>query len=155
MSTKPRRKEPIRFFKDDTQFQECVAYWKHLLYLDDWAIKAKLVVELIDDDGMLLAGNNDFSIMHKTCSISVTNEHDTENDILKCCAEKTLVHELLHCHYNWLGNKDSDYAGAYFSVLDHQRLEFMARSLVCAKYGLDTSWFTKVEENQVVARRKT
>jgi hypothetical protein len=142
MSTKSRREEPIRFFKDDSQFQECVAYWKHLLYLDDWAIRAELVYELIDGD---VAGRNTYLTENKVCRIQIVNKYDTENEILKFCAEKTLVHELLHCHYNWIENSSPNYEAVYFLELDHQRMEFMARSLVCAKYGLDTSWFMEVE----------
>ena len=58
--------------------------------------------------------------------------------------ENVLVHELLHCKYNWLAN-ESFYEGKYVDVMEHGLLEQMAKSLIMAKYDLILDYFNDTE----------
>lgn len=55
--------------------------------------------------------------------------------------EKDLVHELLHCKYDWMGCQGRTYEGVYLDATEHQKLEEMAKSLIMAKYGVDYNYF--------------
>ena len=55
--------------------------------------------------------------------------------------KRNLVHELLHCKYDWMGNQGGTYEGVYLDATEHQKLEEMAKSLIMAKYGVGYDYF--------------
>lgn len=59
---------------------------------------------------------------------------------MRYCAEKILVHELLHCRYNWIKSPDS-VEGIFWYTYEHYFLEQMAKSLIMVKYGLELNYF--------------
>ena len=72
-----------------------------------------------------------------------TVEYD--NEYTKHCEELTLVHELLHCAMPLFCNDDDSATmrDAWVELLEHQRIDMLAKSLIMAKYGVDIEWFMK------------
>lgn len=129
-------------FESEKQLRKCLKWWQKKLFLQDWAIKAILVeAPLLDDSGNELAGQNAFNI-ESSCSLIrvVIPNDDIRSRICKYCAELTLVHELLHCKYNWTA-APSTFEGVYCDTKEHQLLEQMAKSLIMVKYNLPFDWF--------------
>ena len=143
MSEQQTNKTPIMEFESQEQLQACVEEWKKVLFLQDWTIKGALVdPPFLDDEGDELGGHNSLQVVNRCSFIQIVKPNDDIRDrIVKFCAEVTLVHELLHCKYNWtLKNADSiEYA--YFETLEHSLIEQMAKSLIMVKYNLPFEWF--------------
>lgn len=136
---------PIEEFETPEQLEECLRWWQHKLYLDSWLIVAHTTNEIIDKDGSRMCCTEGLNIFEHESSQSsiqiITKEtHDDERMIFKYCAEKILVHELLHCKYAWMDNQTA-YESVYLCSKEHQLLEEMARTLVMAKYNLDYGYF--------------
>lgn len=136
---------PIEEFETPEQLEECLRWWQHKLYLDSWMILAHTTDEIVDDKGEnqdYTEGFNTFVFESSQASIQILTKkaHDENNMLFKYCAEKVLVHELLHCKYAWMDNQGS-YEGVYVCSREHQLLEEMAKSLIMAKYNLDYNYF--------------
>jgi hypothetical protein len=143
------RKSPIMEFTNDEELMACMREWKKILFLEHWTIKAMLVDAIENEEE--LCGQNHF-VMILNCSLikiikpmPLTGE-DLRNRMAKFCHEQILVHELLHCKYNWVMETDT-YAGKYHDTLDHSLMEQMAKSLIMAKYNLPFEWFENFESN--------
>lgn len=112
------------------------------LFLDSWIIKAKVSSksEFIDKESM---GETELDIVNQCSLIKILSPSDfPEGCIMKYCAEKILVHELLHCKYNWVGyHNEPSYEEFYFKTKDHALLEEMAKSLIMVKCGVDLDYF--------------
>lgn len=131
-------------FNSKEELNNCLKWWQEKLFLTDWIIKAKICepCEFVDDGNM---GENSFDMVNKCCVIRILDKKYYGNDrIMKYCAEKILVHELLHCLYNWSGNEES-YEGKYVDIMEHGLLEQMAKSLIMAKYDLSFDYFNDTE----------
>lgn len=125
-------------FNSKEELNACLKWWKEKLFLTDWIIKAKICepCNFIDEGNM---GENSFDMVNKCCVIRILDKKYYGNDrIMKYCAEKVLVHELLHCKYNWIAN-ESCYEGKYVDVMEHGLLEQMA------KYDLSFDYFNNAE----------
>lgn len=136
---------PIEEFETQEQLEECLRWWQHKLYLDSWMILAHTTDTIVDKCGerqVATEGFNTFEFESSQSSIQIlTREsHDNERILFRYCAEKILVHELLHCKYAWMDNQGS-YEGVYVCSREHQLLEEMAKSLIMAKYNLDYGYF--------------
>lgn len=130
-------------FNSKEELTACLKWWQEKLFLTDWIIKAKICEPCdFNDDGNL--GENSFDMVNKCCVIRILDKKYYGDRIMKYCAEKVLVHELLHCKYNWLSN-DSSYEGKYVDVVEHGLLEQMAKSLIMAKYDLGLDYFADGE----------
>lgn len=135
-------KTPIMEFETEEQLQACIEEWKKVLFLQHWVIKGKLVDELYDSNGVELAGHNNFVIEGNCCLIQIVRANeDNKSRIVKYCAEETLVHELLHCKYNWTQKSSDSIEYAYYEIMEHSLIEQMAKSLIMAKYNLPFEWF--------------
>lgn len=135
-------KNPIMEFESEDQLQACIEEWKKVLFLQDWIIKGKLVEELFDDNDNELAGSNSFQVTNKCGLIQIVKANeDNKSRIVKYCAEATLVHELLHCKYNWTSKCSDSIEYAYYDNLEHSLIEQMAKSLIMTKYNLTFEWF--------------
>jgi len=131
--------QPIMQFHDAEQAQNCLAEWKNLLYLNDWIITVKLDQKI--DDNQLAVIGYEYSLMAAVIKFAdIRKLHDMHDEILKYCAEKILVHELLHIMFDISYHADQT-EGREFDAYQHQKTELMARSLIMAKYGLESSWF--------------
>lgn len=136
-------KEPIMQFNSQEFLQDTIEDWKKLLFLTDWTIKGVLVdPPLIDEQGTELEGQNEFSIANKCAVIKIRRPDKESNDwVTKYCAECILVHELLHCKYNWTYKDTNTLEYVYYEELEHGLIEQMAKSLIMTKYGLPFEWF--------------
>lgn len=135
-------KTPIMEFESEEQLQSCIEEWKKVLFLQDWVIQGKLVDELFDSDGNELAGGNNFQITNQCSLIQIVRANDdVKSRIVKYCAEATLVHELLHCKYNWTSKCSDSIEYAYYDNMEHSLIEQMAKSLIMTKYNLPFEWF--------------
>lgn len=132
--------KPIIEFKNDKELQKCVKYWKNVLYLNDWVIKVLLVDEMPDDLDSL--GLNKNVYCHKTALIRILKGKHTD-EFIKPCAEKVLIHELLHCKFE-VEIERPTIEELHYMEHQHQDIEFMARSLLMAKYNLNKDWFDNV-----------
>ncbi len=131
-------------FNSKEELNAYLKWWQEKLFLTDWIIKAKICepCDFVDDGNM---GENSFDMVNKCCVIRILDKKYYGSDhIMKYCAEKVLVHELLHCKYNWLANEGS-YEGKYIDIIEHGLLEQMAKSLIMAKYDLSLDYFNNVE----------
>lgn len=132
--------EPIIEFESKEEAGKCLKEWQHRLYLDNWII-ALCFAEYKDMPRVGDAGDNDLQIENQ-CAVITLCTRGADDGIMKFCQEKVLVHELLHCRYDWLtGNT---YEGNYLAEVEHQNLEMMARSLIMAKYNISSEWFNTV-----------
>lgn len=131
--------KPIESFESQEQLNECLKWWQEKLFLTDWIIIA-YICEPDDFSVEGRCGENCMSFENKGCKIKILDKKFFGKRIERYCAEKILVHELLHCKYNYLVS-DGSYASVYLDVMEHQQLEQMAKSLIMVKYGLDFDYF--------------
>lgn len=132
-------KKPIEIFKTKKQLNKCLRFWKKKLFLENWIIKAYICKpDEFEQSGNM--GENSFDMINKCCVIRILDHKYYGKRVMKYCAEKVLVHELLHCKYNWVRIEDS-YENKYFDVVEHGILEEMAKSLIMLKYNLDLKYF--------------
>lgn len=134
-------KEPIMKFKNEKQLREYGKIWQNILYLDDWIIEYRLVDKLDSDtDNFELHGLNTKTITHKEALIQISKYRTDDYFSIKVCDEQTLIHELLHCNFEVTkGNPGIE--DLFYETMQHQKLEFMSRSLLRAKYNLSKEWF--------------
>lgn len=140
--------EPISIFTNDDELQKCLEYWKEKLLLQNWRIVCELVPsEDIEGD---YARNKVNVVMNASyIRIAIFDKKMVEfNDDIRYklrnfCHEQTLVHELLHCHYNNIGWNNSSYELILADRLEHERLEQLSKTLIMVKYNLPIDWFTK------------
>ena len=131
---------PIMEFTSIEQAYQCLQEWQERLFLQDWIIK----INLVEPDDMNLkevCGENVFCIEQKSCVIKILKPEFYGDRIIKYCAEEILIHELLHCKYNWVERDYDSIEVAYYDTLEHSLLEQMAKSLLMAKYNLSFDWF--------------
>jgi hypothetical protein len=140
---KMKNKYPKMTFKNLAEMKEYMKYWQHVLCLEHWFIEPRLVDELKDADGEDCWGLNNNEQVNRVATVSVRKFRPGEDDQSpkKYCAEQILVHELLHCDYNWLQKDYKDHAAAFYDVKDHQQLELMAEAFILAKYNLKRDFF--------------
>ena len=134
-------KSPIIRFESEEHLYASLKEWQDRLFLNDWIIKVSIVDEIYNDEGEQLQGQNSFQVDNKACHIKLLKPNeDAETRIVKFCQEVTLVHELLHCKYNWC-QAPTSHEGVYYDVSEHALIEQMAKSLIMAKYNLPFEWF--------------
>lgn len=135
---------PIIKFNSQQQLQRCIEEWQKILFLEHWVIKGSLVEgKILDDDDNELLGQNVMEIVNNQALIRISDipEEDCTSYIQKSCAELVVVHELLHCKYDWVEKEVKDITAVYYDTLEHQLIDQMAKSLIMTKYNLDFSWF--------------
>lgn len=143
----PKMKTPKMAFDNLLEMKQYLKIWQHILGLDFWYIDCRLVEELVSD-GEECWGLNTHNHVDRSALITIRQykEDRDGNSIKKYCAEQILVHELLHCVYNWLQKDDKDYAVAYYDVMEHQQLDLMAEALILARYNLKRDFFSNIKD---------
>lgn len=137
--------KPIEEFKTQEELNECLKWWQSKLFLDSWIIKAK-ICEPCDFSVEGRGGENSMVFENKESAIRILDKKYFPDDAIAIyCAEHVLVHELLHCKYNFLLNKGT-FESVYVDVMEHQLLEEMAKTLIMAKYNLDFDYFKSGNE---------
>lgn len=133
--------EPIIEFKTQKELDACLAEWQERLFLSDWIIKAK--VEHVDVEGLDVVGYCEDAPTIKSAIISITPAGEIPKDaIVKSCAEKTLVHELLHCRFlQYEMQFPKTLEAVKYENDQHAMIEMMAKSFIMAKYGISHEWF--------------
>lgn len=135
---------PIMEFTSSEQMYNCLKEWQERLFLQDWIIKVKLA-DPEDMDLKDVCGENSYVIELNCCVIKILKPEHYGDRIVKYCAEQILIHELLHCKYNWVERDYNSIEVAYYDTLEHSLLEQMAKSLLMAKYNLNLDWFRNFE----------
>lgn len=129
----------IEVFNSKKELNECLKWWQEKLFLTDWIIKAKVCNEE-DFKSKKCAGENYFISVNHCSQIFILEKenYEKENPIMKYCAEKILVHELLHLKFdlNEVNQETNEI---------HVLIEQMAKSLVMAKYDLSLDYFENGE----------
>ena len=133
-------------FKSKKELNDCLKWWQEKLFLTDWIIRAKIVSPDEFNSGTDIVGENTYDPTIKCSIIRIIDpKYYDYNNVMKYCAEKTLVHELLHCKYNWC-NSDHTYEARYVDIIEHSLLEQMAKTLIMAKYDLPFDYFIESQE---------
>jgi hypothetical protein len=135
---------PIEKFKNTQQLIESLNEWKQRLGLFDWTIKVNISephdFELENCDGECeYAGNI------KSATIRILKPKYYGDRIQKYCAERILVHELLHCKFAMLRTENEG-----FNTLLHQTQEDIAKAFICAKYGIPSDWFDNIHYGEEI-----
>lgn len=80
------------------QLEAMTTKWKNILRLSDWEIAAELkrAKDMSIEDVM---GTCTHTLTKKIAHIEILNPRDYSPDVLDHDAERTVVHELLHCHF--------------------------------------------------------
>ncbi len=140
---------PIEVFETQESLDICLKWWQEKLLLNDWIIKARMVLksEMINEDAQ---GENSFIHERKAAVIRILKKEEMESDTvsnrtLRHCDEQILVHELLHCLYDWMSPSSGTYEAVYHEEMEHQRLDSLAKTLIMVKYNLPLSYFEKNE----------
>lgn len=144
MADEANAKEPRCYYYTDSNLQDALEYWKKVLHLQNWCIKAVLTGENLEVDGRVVHGRNTTEYLKCEAFIEIsTVEYDGE--YTKHCEELTLVHELLHCAMPLFCNDDDSATmrDAWVELLEHQRIDMLAKSLIMAKHGVGIEWFMK------------
>lgn len=126
---------PVFEFKSQAHLDEYLYKWKNILGLQDWMIKACVVGKEhmpLEDS----AGVNEYNIPMMQSIIYILDPRDYEDDTIDVyIAEKILVHELLHLVITYV-DRDDRYESKIVDLLEHQRVEKMAKSLIKARYHI-------------------
>lgn len=135
---------PTNIFTNSRELQRCLEWWQNRLFLNDWIIKGRLV----SPDAMTLGGDvvgeNMVDTVNKCCIIKVLKPEYYGDSPMLYCAEKILVHELLHCKYN-LYESNGTYESDHLDMSEHSLLEQMAKTLIMVKYDLPFDYFVNEE----------
>lgn len=141
---------PVMEFESDEHLQRCIEEWKEVLFLNDWIIKGVLVDHIENEHGEEFSGQNSFQIVNKCGLVKVVKATDENKaGIMKYCGEQIVVHELLHCKYNWVERDYDSIEVAYYDELEHGLIEQMAKSLIMVKYKLPFKWFMNFEQSSI------
>lgn len=137
---------PIMEYKGIREAAESLKEWQKCLGLEDWIIKVKLC----EESEMVLkdsAGTCDAASSIKSALIQIIFPKYCRDRIRKYCAEKILVHELLHCKFSLLDTDD-----VVADRLLHQIIEDLSYSLIMSKYDITRDFFTSIlyEEEEKV-----
>jgi len=132
--------EPIIEFENIEKAKECLQQWKCRLFLDDWIIRLKF--------GHVKGGVGliEYEPVIKTAIITLeqSSKEEQGNRCSKYSQECILVHELLHIVFDMPRMESIRLEDVEFHILQHQKTEFMARSLIMAKYGVEKDWFRNI-----------
>lgn len=131
--------EPKMYFDNEQEMYDCLNEWKKRLLLSDWHIAIAFAKrgELSDINW---AGESSCQWVNRCGTISILAKEDMPTDmIIKQPHEVTLIHELLH--FKFFSAENHSLEGLYYSEMQHQLLEDMAKSLFMAKYNLDYDWW--------------
>ena len=144
MADEANAKEPCCYYYADSNLQDALEYWKKVLQLQNWCIKAVLTGENLEVDGKVVRGRNTTEYLKCESFIEISTV-EYAGEYTKHCEELTLVHELLHCAMPLLCNDDDSATmrDAWVELLEHQRIDMLAKSLIMAKYGVGIEWFMK------------
>lgn len=137
-------KEPKCNYYVDSTLQDSLEWWKKVLHLQNWCIKAVLTDEKLEVDGRAVHGRNTTEYLKCESFIEISTA-EYAGEYTKHCEELTLVHELLHCAMPLFCNDDDSATmrDAWVELLEHQRIDMLAKSLIMAKYGVGIEWFVK------------
>ena len=137
-------KEPKCNYYVDSTLQDSLEWWKKVLPLQNWCIKAVLTDEKLEVDGRVVDGRNTREYLKCESFIEISTV-EYAGEYTKHCEELTLVHELLHCAMPLFCNDDDSATmrDAWVELLEHQRIDMLAKSLIMAKYGVGIEWFMK------------
>jgi hypothetical protein len=137
-------KQPVMQFKDQEQLNLYVSEWAARLGLSDYLISAKLADVVCDENG---EATDDMGycinyFVNRVADIQILGTNPKGN-LEKPCAEKVLVHELLHIILNTVEHtgKDAPIEAVMYHAREHANIERMAKALISAKYGLPLRWF--------------
>lgn len=127
-------------FNSKEELNECLKWWQEKLFLTDWIIKAEVCKREKFKSEDMCAGENYFVTVNRCSLIHILEkeEYEKENTIMKYCAEKTLLHELLHLKFAFAEVDQDEYT-------IHALIEQMAKSLIMAKYNLTLDYFENGE----------
>lgn len=138
---------PKEIFDSSKELNDCLKWWQEKLFLTDWIMRAKIVSPdefILGPDQM---GENTVDWVNKCCIIRILDPKYYGDCVMKYCAEKILIHELLHCKYN-LNCGNGTYESNYVDMIEHGLLEQMSKSLIMAKYNLPFDYFVENYESQ-------
>lgn len=116
------------------ELQQRCAYWQKLLRLEDWRVDVRLADSVETDDETAKCRVFQQS-KQAVIRIAKPESVDQTGEFYQAFPESydlehTLVHELLHIHFDRLFSED---ANEHESIMQEQAVDFIARALI----GLD------------------
>lgn len=109
--------------------EDLLLEWQHRLGLDNWRIALKDNCSPNDMVIKDVAGETEWEEVNKCAVIRIISQKDYGDRMLPYDKEKTLVHELLHLKFCFLGESGNDLQDR----LVHQLINDMAECLVDTK----------------------
>lgn len=136
--------EPKCVFENIEEANRYLAEWQERLFLLDWIIMVKLhpfgELKGNSDEEILAVCDHDKSL--KVAKIDIMQFDKEYDDVLiKYCAEKIIIHELLHIKLDLSRYVFDEQLNAAVYVMEHTLVEEMAKSLLMAKYDIKFDWF--------------
>jgi hypothetical protein len=131
--------KPLEKFEAQEQLDTYLKEWQERLFLTDWVIKVHINCAPQEMTIADVVGSNIWQEINKSSVIRILIPIYYGDRILKYCAEKTLVHELLHIKFCLFGESGNDLQDR----IQHQNVEEMAKSLIMAKYNITLDWFNE------------
>lgn len=128
--------EPIIEFETQEQLEASLREWQERLFLTDWIIRAKFDSEINAYAEVSKVTDVQSAIISIRPLDEVTSGRNT-----KYCAEKSLVHELLHLKLDLADFDNPPIEAVVFSYTQHQKIEQLSKSLIMAKYNIPFDWF--------------
>ena len=135
---------PIMEFKSLEEANACLKEWQERLYLNDWIIKIELNSRHAPASDCLARIHTTHEMKMADIYFADASDEVKAEQLVKYCAEKILVHEMLHIVFDMCARENKSLEDAEFHMNQHIKTEFMARSLIMAKYNLDPSFFRNV-----------
>jgi len=111
-------------YKNQQELNKALEYWKRVLRLQDWDIKAEICRQKdIDIDDA--QGQCNWVLEKKQAYIRILDPIDYPSTRFEQNHEETLVHELLHLHF-----APFDAESELEHILQHQAIVAISRALV-------------------------
>jgi hypothetical protein len=132
------RKEPIIEFESEEQARECLREWQTRLFLDDW------VIQIAFDSEIQAYAEVEKAVEKQSAVIRIRPlDSITGTKVTRYCAEKSVVHELLHLKLDLVDYQQGDLPieVVVFDYTQHQKIEQLSKAFIMAKYGLGFDWF--------------
>lgn len=116
-------------YQSQEELDKALAYWKHLLRLDNWEIAAR-IVRASESQEADCGGSVSMTKTLPSAVIHLLNPTDYPNDVpAPQDHEQVLVHELVHCIMCQWNYKH----GSYEHILHEQAVNSLAHSFVKLK----------------------
>lgn len=131
------------YFENEDDLHKCYLKWQKRLGLQDWCIGVGLVDPEDMEEGR--AGESDVQWVNKCGTIKILKKEHMPTDLLiKQPHEASLIHEMLH--FKFVAFEEKSREESIYQLMQHQKIEELARALFMAEYNLQPNWFWEKDD---------